>query len=298
MAIPIISIAARAILGGVKTAIKTAAKNTVKDIAQDLLSGKIESSVLVTAKTTGKKALEKFIQGKITNSEALLINRLKTKPTNALYNLVSSETGIPQSALRKMVKSFKQSAKAKEISKGIEFRKNLISAANSAKKSVLKDIGLSGKNFTLKTLERKAREYVGRLKNLETDINYNITVFKMLDRLEDKFTSKVHGISQATDKMQITYTESTKIIQYFDSSVDYTKETIDMLELLSQTLDNGFELGSDTNDVWVTEVNDGEFEVYSARFIKTFILDFKSDVETTLINTSVARKNDKVQSDT
>jgi hypothetical protein len=94
------------ILGVVKTGLKKAMKEVLKDSGNNMV----------------KNILTKTIQGKISDSAAVVLNRLKKYPSKELYQFASRELGIPVKEVKQIVKAFNQTKKMETISKGQEFR--------------------------------------------------------------------------------------------------------------------------------------------------------------------------------
>lgn len=260
MAIPVI------IAGALKAALKTAVKKVAVEVAK---SG-------ATAVT--KEVLKQAAKKAITDTQAILLNRLKSAPSKILYEYVSKEMGIPINEIKKIVKVFNQTPQQKKAATGKDFR----DMARGNKKAA-KDLGLNDKS-KIKDIKRKVEEKNNQRKkddriNDGTDENY--TVLSLLTELQVEFNEKVHGISNAesSEKKEIAF--NLDLMKYYKKDKKYTSANVRLLEVLIKNMSLDVERYSG-GDVVLTETSGGKWERYDKAAMLEFINDIKENTKLAL----------------
>lgn len=277
MAIPLIGAAISGIIQGAKSALTKAIASSLTEHGIDFV-GKIKS---------------------LTNIDTIMLTRLKVVPDAALRRVVAKTLGLTDSQLISALRKYNPTAKATQLSKGLNFTKNLQTEISKAMKNktidksqtLLENIGYFENNnkgrITIKSIKEKLKR--GILKNndpkkYEIDLS-NSNVKKMLSNIEEALIKRVYGLyDTATNKSQIKYTKRIDIVGLFEPTIEYQNITLSILQsIYDKVTDSAFDLGSDMQDVWVIEEDRGDYGVYSASFIKNFIDNIISEVAEALL---------------
>lgn len=288
MALPILSALVGAasntvkgiVLGGIKNGLKNAAKRSLAEVSKEALSSASKEMIKARATNEIKEGLNRFISGKFTDAQALVLNRLKHKPTRALYDLAAKEFKLPQQTIRSVIKHFNPSQRAQEIAKGRTFTKIL---GEATKRKALS--ALPGEIKTIRQLLGKPRlvkDRIVKVLNKYAGLSINEKVLKKLEEMQYELKNKVFGRKGATDAYNNTINIDIDILQYYTQTRLYTESSIRALETIQKRLTINFVSGSDLSDVWVIDDGEGdsvEWSVYSNADVRRFVYDFKSDVE-------------------
>lgn len=264
-----------AVVGALKVALKKAAKKVAVEVGKEVAKGGTQAAV----KAAAQKALEEVGKKAMTDAQAVILNRLKSAPSKALFEFASRELGLPVKEVRKIVKTFNQTAKMAELAKGQGFKE----VARQKLKQQLK----TKHTDRIKDILRKVEEYNAREREKENDgktTNYNAAVRGVLSEIQTELIFKVHGISNAQNEHKIDEEFSLDVMKYFDDTKRYNVNNIFSLEKI---LDNlildleRYETNSGAN-ILLIEGSPGKWGRYDKASIIDFINDTKENVRLAL----------------
>lgn len=240
---------------------------------ESVILGAIKRSI----KIAGKKVASDIGTKQITDAQAILINRLKTSPNNALYEVTARELGIPVTEVRKIVKTFNQTSKMKSLSKGVEFR-------DLAQRKLKKELGVNS-NDRIKDIINKAKESNARFKKIsETTKNYNKDVKSVLTDINNELQEKIDGLQGAENKYKEKEDFNIDVLRFFDNKKEYGFDTLRALDVILKNLYLDLErytVGSDS-DVTLIEESSRKWSVYSKKAIQKYINDIYDDINIAL----------------
>lgn len=246
------------LIGIIKTAVKTAIKKAIQEGTTEVVG------------TALKSALKK----KLTDADALIINRLKSKMSSELLEHVSKEMGIPTKEVKKIVKLFNQNKEMESISKGANFRdiarRKMKSIFNTTQKDSIKDIL---RKIRLKNREDKKD---GSIKKP----NFNALVKSKLKQLEVGLSQKVNGRQGARNEWKELVHFDTSLLKYFDASKTYYYEHVQLLATLEVKLEEELERASSGHGIILIDdgKNGNDWSKYDAHSVYEFIRSFREDV--------------------
>lgn len=266
-----------AVIGALKVALKTAAKKAAQQVAKEAAKQGTKAAV----KAAAKSALETIGKKAMTDTQAIILNRLKSAPNKVLFEFASKELGLPVKEVKQVVKLFKQSPKMREISVGKEFKK-------VAQAKLKKELKLD-KADKIKDIVRKANEYNKKKEKEEREkeggqIDYSKEVKSLLKQIEAALTEKVHGISTAETKERVEKKFNTKIEVFFDENRKYNLKTIFMLEQILNHFDidiERYEIGS-SEELTLTEYAPRKWRVNNESSLIQYINEVKEDTSIAL----------------
>jgi len=269
-----------AVLGALKVALKTAAKKVATEAGKAALKEGTKQAVSAAA----KQALKEVGQKAMTDAQALLLNRLKTAPSKVLYDFASKELGVDVKTVRKVMKEFNQSAKMKEISKGVKFKEAVFSRLK-------KELGVSDITGKYKGVKRKADNIKDIIRKVEeknargkTDdggnkgdgdgvTDYGASVASRLQEFQAEFDAKLHGLAgDSVDEMKVSMKWDFDFTGLQIDGEKYTQETLDALDVAIDNLvldAERYESGGD--ELFITKSDNNEWGVYAQNDIKEWV---------------------------
>lgn len=278
-----------AIIGGLKVALKAALTKTGK---------KIVASELAKDATTikGAQNIAKLAQGTLSDSQAAILNRLKTKPTAALYKLAAKETGIPQSQLKEVIKAFNQTPKQRQLAVGNQFKqflqRGLEKEVKKRARPVLRVLNLK-KKFTIRELERAAQEYAGnyiervpeaQAETITSQELRNRNIRNILQAIERETERKLLGISGSQDQNHRPFDIHIDLMKYYKPNIEYPDSTLDILQDQLELLNDDLEyyLTGAGDDIYLVEIRKGVWSKYTKVSAYKFLADIEKGVQAAL----------------
>lgn len=246
------------LIGIIKTAIKTAIKKMIQKGTTEVVG----------------QALKSALKKKITDADALIINRLKSKMSGELLAHISKEMGIPTKEVKKIVNLFNQSKEMKSISTGANFRdiarRKMKSIFNTTQKDSIKDI--------LRKIRLNNRE--GENKEGIKKPNFNTLLKSKLKQLEVGLSQKVNGRQGARNQWKQLIYFDTSLMKYYDASKEYTYEHLQLLSTLEVKLEEELERASSGEGIILIDdgKTGGDWSKYDASSVYSFIRNFREDV--------------------
>lgn len=238
-----------------------------------VMLGAIKRSI----KLAGKKISADIGTKAITDGQAVLINRLKTAPSKALYEFTARDLGISEGEVRDLVKAFNQTSKMKELSKGVYFK-------DLAQRKLKKELGVKG-NDRIKDIINKAKEANAKSRKImDGGINYNLDVKSLLTEIQIELEEKVDGLSGTENKHKQKDLFEIDVMMLYDKDNRYTFDTVRALEITLKNLYLDIErytVGSD-DDVALIEESTMKWGVYSRKAVQRYIDDVMDDIRIAL----------------
>lgn len=263
-----------AIIGTLKTALKRAFFKVGEESAKDALKG------------IGKSIL--------TDSQAVLLNRLKSAPSNALFDYTASAMGIQPSELRKVIKTFKQTPRMAEIAKGDKFKKavgraiekELKSRINAEKNRLFSDLGID-KGFKVADLIRKANVFATKeIIPDESDRRQfrSSDILTTLKNIEIALQYKINGIEGPKDNTNASNSFDLDVQKYFDRTQNYNDSTLANLDAILEGMDTDLEqyLNGSRDDLILVKTGKNQWARYTRKSIIAYINSIKEDVRLAL----------------
>lgn len=279
MALPFIGL----VIAGLRAAGTKALKQVATQALGEVMAGNM-------AKEGVAKSLQKLAARGITDSEAALINRLKTMPNSKILELTAREMGLPVGEVKKITKALKQTPKMLELAKADNFKKfvnrSIQKEIKSGKNKLLSELGLNPA-FRIRDLVRKADEYTQGFNDVDDKgikyRNINKLVKAELISTQLAFHRKINGVSSAENKHKINDVFDVEIMDLFDPGAKYTDANLAMLQSVHvRKLAQDMELASDGTDVALIEERPDEWTVYNKSWVDAYIAEVKADVAAAL----------------
>lgn len=254
MAIPIAS----AIVRTIKVGLKRAALSSIKKSGIETV------------------ALKSIASGKITDAQALLLNRLKSKPSIAIKNLITRELGLNSKEVNIIIDSYKQTAEMKKAGLGDTFKR-------LAAKQLQSTFGIKRGD--------KIADIVQKISD-KTAVtggdgsNSNTYVYALLTQLERELEEKVKGALEndfGTLGGVRTVNIDVNVTKYFNPVKNYTEKHEFNLEQLLTTLSKDIEYYTEGSHQDIYLLGDGSpMHAYSKQVINAYVSGIKLDVKSIL----------------
>lgn len=249
--------------------LKLVLRSAVKKLALSTLDG--------TVKATANTILEKGFS----DSQALILNRLKTYPTKTFYEYASKELGLPVNEVRKVVKFFDQTPQMREAAIGRKFTKILKSRLKQELgiDQIKNELGINKLN-NLKAIQRRlaAKNAKERLEDAEKtkDKKYNDQVKSRLNRINKDLNSRIDSFVDGFGS-SVEFSIDTRLIDLYDENEEYTIETIkalDNLELSMAASEVSYKTG---DNLILSEYETGSWKKYGEDKVNNFIQNIIAD---------------------
>lgn len=253
MAIPVASVIVKII----KTAMKRAA-------TKELVAGSNKATIL-----------KNMSMGNITDTQAILFNRLKSKLTADVKNILMRELGLNSNELNSLLKAYNQTAAMKKAGLGHDFKRIAVKQLGPA-------FDIKRSDSIAKIIETLSGQDVAT--GADRGGNSNTYVYALLLQLQKELDEKVMGALEnnygTKGGAKQTYID-VSVVQYFNSDKDYTDKHAYNLEQVLSTMSKDIEyytLGSQ-QDIYILS-NDGDWDVHAKAAVNTYVSNVKLDVKT------------------
>lgn len=239
-------------------------------IKRVILRGAFQAAEKAVLSNKALKALQN-----LSSVDAILLNRAKAVPSKAINEFLAKRLGLPIPEVRKILNSFKQTAKMVQYSKGIPFR--------GAIQSVLRnEFGLKP-NATIRDLYRLINQEIGAV-DIETaqQEKNNRWVRGILVQIQNDLEDKIEGVNEFQQTNNFTF----DIPSLFDENETYTEDNFRALEIIDNEIDRDIEQYSEGDGDGLDIVfNDFEsdYYVYSKSVIDAYINDIIESVKAALV---------------
>lgn len=252
MAIPIASV----IVKTIKTGIKKAA-------IKELSLGSNKSTIL-----------KNMSMGNITDAQAILFNRLKSKATANVKNILMRELGLNSNELNSLLKAYNQTANMKKAGLGYDFKR-------IAAKQLSPTFGIKRSDNIAKIIETLSGQDVAT--GADRGSNSNTYIYALLLQIQKELDEKVRNAFEnnfgTKGGAKQTYID-VSVVQYFNSNKDYTYKHVYNLEqvLAIMSKDIEYYIQGAQQDIYILSKDD-DWDVHAKVAVNTYVSNIKLDVK-------------------
>lgn len=244
--------------------VKTAMKRIAKDLVKQAIAGGVKSIT--------EESLKKIVTKEITDTQAILFNKLKKIPSKKGFEVLADSMGIPVSDLKIMSKVFNQTAKMKTLPTTWKEIDKLLKLDKKIGARIKKELGIHKPLKTQKDFFRFIEEKSG------SETNLNTMVYDLLVQIENALKQKIYGGRGMQSQYQNILQIDIDFVDMYDGSKTYHENTVIGLQKILGSVDEDIEYYQEGSGGDISLIFDEtEWGVYERTAVLDFVRERKQD---------------------